>query len=84
MDLEQSKRKWDIYRGEYEGWYSVREEKFITDHEAKRNSFLDPDSGKPLSKRQERSYFFRLSKYKEKLLKHFKENPKFIVPEVRK
>ncbi|CAD7926137.1 unnamed protein product [Amoebophrya sp. A120] len=57
--------KGDIYLAEYEGWYMVREEKFVTDQEAEEWKFLDPVNGKPLQRMKEPSYFFRMSKYKD-------------------
>lgn len=70
----------DIYKGEYVGWYNVREETFVSDHDAKVNNYKDPVSGESLSQMKEPSYFFRLSKYQDRVLKFLKENPNFIVP----
>uniref|UniRef100_A0A6B2KY41 methionine--tRNA ligase n=1 Tax=Arcella intermedia TaxID=1963864 RepID=A0A6B2KY41_9EUKA len=73
----------DIYLGKYEGWYNVREEKFVTDTEAEKSNYKDPGSGKPLVKTSEPSYFFRMSKYQERLIQHILDNPGFIFPEER-
>jgi len=71
----------DIYHGAYEGWYNIREEKFVTETEAKSTDYLDPTSGKPLTKTRESSYFFRMSKYQQALLDHIAAHPEFIEPE---
>jgi len=71
----------DIYLDRYEGWYLVREERFITDQEAQEWDYKDPGSGTPLKKMSEPSFFFRLSKYQQAVIKHIKDNPEFIQPE---
>eukprot|EP01055_Gregarina_sp_Pseudo9_P000318 Gregarina_sp_Pseudo_9__317@NODE_1205_length_1780_cov_22_206778_g1131_i0_p1_GENE_NODE_1205_length_1780_cov_22_206778_g1131_i0NODE_1205_length_1780_cov_22_206778_g1131_i0_p1_ORF_typecomplete_len529_score149_86tRNAsynt_1g/PF09334_11/3_5e121tRNAsynt_1/PF00133_22/4_5e20tRNAsynt_1/PF00133_22/3_4e22tRNAsynt_1e/PF01406_19/1_2e09tRNAsynt_1e/PF01406_19/3_2e07tRNAsynt_1f/PF01921_18/0_005tRNAsynt_1f/PF01921_18/2e05Anticodon_1/PF08264_13/4_5e08tRNAsynt_1d/PF00750_19/0_0067tRNAsynt_1d/PF00750_19/1_2tRNAsynt_1 len=73
----------DIYLGNYEGWYSVREELFVTDRDAEANGFKDPDSGVPLEKRNEESFFFRMSKYHERVYDLIK-NTDFVQPESRR
>eukprot|EP00439_Symbiodinium_sp_Y106_P055154 s2205_g7.t1 len=74
------KKKGDIYLDRYEGWYMVREERFITDQEAQEFNFKDPTSGAPLKKMSEPSFFFRLSKYQEKVIKLIEDRPEFIQP----
>jgi methionyl-tRNA synthetase len=72
----------DIYLGEYEGWYCVPDESFFTE-----NKLVDgkcPDCGRPVEKMREETYFFRMSKYVDRLLKHYEQNPTFIQPESRK
>lgn len=71
----------DIYLDKYSGWYNVREETFVPDNEAELNDFKDPASGVPLKRVEEESYFFKMSAYQEKLVKHIEENPNFIRPE---
>jgi len=70
----------DIYLDRYEGWYLVREERFITEQEAQEWDYKDPGSGVPLKKMSEPS-FFRLSKYQKPVMKHIKDHPEFIQPE---
>mmetsp|Transcript_104251 Transcript_104251/g.331484 ORF Transcript_104251/g.331484 Transcript_104251/m.331484 type:complete len:857 (-) Transcript_104251:51-2621(-) len=70
----------DIYLDRYEGWYLVREERFITDQEAQEWEFKDPMSGVPLKKMSEPSFFFRLSKYQKAVQKHIEDHPEFIMP----
>ena len=68
----------DIYEAEYEGLYSVSEERFITEKEAESGTFRD------IKKLKEKNYFFKMSAYQEKLIKYIKSNPKFIQPNHRK
>jgi methionyl-tRNA synthetase len=74
----------DIYKDTYEGWYNVREEKFVTETEAAQADFKDSVSGKPLTKMQEESYFFKMSKYQAQLIEYIKTHPEFIQPEERR
>ena len=71
----------DIYKGEYEGWYCVPDEAFFTDTQVENG--VCPDCGRPVQKAREEAYFFRMSKYADKLLKHIEENPGFVEPESR-
>ena len=68
----------DIYEAEYEGLYSVSEERFITEKEAESGQFRD------IKKLKEKNYFFKMSKYQQRLIDHIHSNPKFIQPEHRK
>eukprot|EP00937_MAST-01D_sp_MAST-1D-sp2_P003215 g3215.t1 len=70
----------DIYLGTYTGWYNVKEEAFVADNEAELANFKDA-AGNPLEKRNESTYMFRMSKYQERLLKHYADNPDFCQPE---
>ena len=62
----------DIYEAEYEGLYSVSEERFITEKEAESGAFRD------IKKLKEKNYFFKMSAYQEQLIKHINLNPNFI------
>jgi len=73
----------DIYLKDYVGWYNMFEEQYVTDLEAESNDYKD-EHGRPYEKKSEESYFFRMGKYKEPLLKHILENPEFIQPETRR
>lgn len=68
----------DIYLGEYEGWYSTREERFFSATEAKKCDYKDGNV--PLQQIKEESYFFRLSKYQERIIEHINMHPEFIFP----
>lgn len=82
----------DIYLGEYEGWYSVSDEEFFTESQLA-EVFRDDDgkmiggkapSGHEVSLVKEESYFFKMSKYADRLLKYYEDHPDFIQPESRK
>ena len=82
----------DIYLDEYEGWYSVPDETYYTElqladpiiEDGKIVGGKSPDSGHPVELVKEESYFFRMGKYADRLLKFYEENPEFIQPESRK
>ncbi|MBB6061844.1 methionyl-tRNA synthetase [Thermosipho japonicus] len=77
----------DIYKGKYKGWYCVPCETYWSEDEIEKdenNNPICPSCHRPLNFVEEENYFFRLSKYTEPLLKHFKENPDFVEPEFRK
>lgn len=64
----------------YEGWYLIREERFITEQEAQEWNYKDPMSGVDLKKMSEPSFFFCLSKYQQKVIDHIEANPEFLEP----
>ncbi|MBR2371332.1 MAG: methionine--tRNA ligase [Clostridia bacterium] len=71
----------DIYKAEYEGMYCTPCESFWTE-----SQLVDgkcPDCGRPVEKAKEESYFFRLSKYQDKLIELYNKNPEFISPKSR-
>ena len=70
--------KGEIYFDEYEGLYSVSEERFITQKEMEEGNFRE------IKKIKEKNYFFKMSKYKSKLIDHIKKNEKFILPKSRR
>lgn len=72
----------DIYKGEYEGWYCEPDEAFYTDTQVVDGKC--PDCGRPVKRTKEEAYFFRMSVYADRLMKHIEENPEFIEPESRK
>lgn len=72
----------DIYLDEYEGWYCTPCESFYTDRQLQEGNC--PDCGRPVQKVKEESYFFRMSKYADRLLAYYEQNPDFIQPESRK
>lgn len=71
----------DIYLGHYEDWYCVPCETYFTETQLKDGAC--PDCLRPTEKLKEESYFFKLSKYEERLLKHLEEHKDFILPDVR-
>jgi len=72
----------DIYLGTYEGWYCTPCESFFL--ESKLVDGNCPDCGRPVERMKEESYFFKMSKYADRLMKYYDENPDFIQPESRK
>lgn len=72
----------DIYLDEYEGMYCTPCESFFTERQL--NEGKCPDCGRPVEKVKEESYFFKVSKYADRLLQYYEENPQFIQPESRK
>ncbi|MCM3603660.1 methionine--tRNA ligase [Robertmurraya korlensis] len=72
----------DIYLDQYEGMYCTPCESFFTERQL--NEGNCPDCGRPVEKVKEESYFFKVSKYADRLLQYYEENPAFIQPESRK
>ena len=72
----------DIYKSEYQGLYCKDCEAFFTE-----SQLVDgkcPDCGRPVEHAKEEAYFFKMSKYSSRLMKHIEDNPHFIQPESRK
>ena len=72
----------DIYKGEYEGMYCVPCETFFTE-----SQLVDgkcPDCGREVKPAKEEAYFFKMSKYQERLMQYIEDHPEFIQPESRK
>lgn len=72
----------DIYKGYYEGWYCTPDEAFFTE-----SQLVDgkcPDCGREVHMAREEAYFFKMSKYADRLMKHIEKHPEFIQPESRK
>lgn len=72
----------DIYLGEYEGWYCTPCESYFTETQLVEGNC--PDCGRPVHRVKEESYFFKVSKYADRLLQYYEDNPSFIQPESRK
>jgi len=73
----------DIYKAEYEGWYCTDCEAFYTETQAGNMNYHCPDHDRPLERLREEGYFFRLSKYADRLLEHIESHPEFIQPQSR-
>ena len=74
--------KGDIYKGSYEGWYCTPCESFWTE-----SQLVDgkcPDCGREVKKSKEEAYFFKMSKYADRLMEYYNEHPEFILPVSRK
>ena len=74
----------DVYQGHYDGWYDPGEEEYVPEARAARLEFRSPISGRPLVKRREENYFFRLSAYADDLLRLLDERPEFVQPTARR
>ncbi|MCE9590143.1 MAG: methionine--tRNA ligase [Planctomycetes bacterium] len=80
----------DIYAGQYEGWYDAGQEEYVTDSKAQESGFKSPINGKPLVRKTEKNYFFKLSAYREQLLTLLEKGEKIndqgfdVQPEARK
>lgn len=72
----------DIYKGAYEGWYCTPCESFWTDTQAVDGKC--PDCGRPVETAKEEAYFFKMSKYADRLIEYIETHPEFIQPESRK
>ncbi|MBB6447487.1 methionine--tRNA ligase [Bacillus benzoevorans] len=81
--FEQLLAQGDIYLGEYEGWYCTPCESYFTELQLNEEGNC-PDCGRPVGRVKEESYFFKVSKYADRLLQYYEENPQFIQPESRK
>ena len=70
--------KGDIYRSEYEGWYCTPCETFWTENRLVDGKCPNEDCGREAELLKEESYFFKMSKYQDRLLKYIKDNPDFL------
>lgn len=70
----------DIYQGEHSGWYCQTEESFIPENQVRDGR---DEAGHPVEWTTEKNYFFKLSNYAERLLAHYRRNPRFIIPQTR-
>jgi len=73
----------DIYKSEYQGWYCTPCETFLTDTQLN-GSDVCPDCGRKVERTSEESYFFKMSKYQDRLIDYIENNPEFIQPTTRK
>ena len=74
--------KGDIYKGEYEGLYCTPCESFWTESQVEEGCC--PDCGRPVQKAKEEAYFFRLSKYADRLIELYEKTPEFLQPDTRR
>ncbi|HOQ17060.1 MAG TPA: methionine--tRNA ligase [Defluviitaleaceae bacterium] len=71
----------DIYKSTYEGWYCTPCETFFTERQLVDGKC--PDCGRDVERIKEESYFFKLSKYQDRLIEYIEDNPDFIQPQAR-
>ncbi|WJW79968.1 methionine--tRNA ligase [Bartonella sp. TP] len=77
----------DIYLAKYSGWYSVRQEAYYDEADTmltEDGQRVEKEVGSPVEWNEEESYFFRLSKYQDRLLQYYDEHPEFIAPHARR
>ncbi|MEX0774276.1 MAG: methionine--tRNA ligase [Phycisphaeraceae bacterium] len=74
----------DVYAGQYEGWYDAGQEEYVTDSKAQEYQFKSPINGKPLIRKQEKNYFFRLEKYREAAAAAIRSGQFKVEPEARR
>jgi methionyl-tRNA synthetase len=74
--------KGEIVKRAYSGWYCTPDERFWTEKEVVEGNC--PDCKRPVEHIQEENYFFLMSKYQKRLIKHIEDNPSYIMPETRK
>ena len=64
-----------MYLGEYKGWYDAGQEEYVPENKAKEYDYKSPINGKPLVRKAEKNYFFKLSKYQRSDLKVIGRSP---------
>ncbi|MEO0513325.1 MAG: class I tRNA ligase family protein [Planctomycetota bacterium] len=74
----------DIVLGDYEGWWDPSQEEYLTETVARESGFKSPVTGRPLEKRVEQNYFFRLEKHADWLLERIEGDHVRVLPEARK
>jgi methionyl-tRNA synthetase len=74
----------EIYRADYDGWYCVTCERFFTEKDLDDGKCPEPGCGRPVERITESNYFFRMGKYRERLIKYIEDNPGFIQPDFRR
>ena len=74
----------DVYPGRYEGWYDEGQEEYVPEARAARLEYRSPIGGRPLVRRTEENFFFRLSAYADDLLRLLDERPEFVQPAARR
>jgi len=82
--MEALYQRGDLYEGAYEGWYCVSDETFFAEAELVEGHCPNPECGKPVEWVSEPAFFFRFSKYQDRLLRHIEANPNWLLPEFRK
>ena len=74
----------NVYEGEYEGWYDAGQEEYVPENKAKEMDYQSPITGKPLLRKREKNYFFRLSDYGEQLLELIEGGEFLVQPDARR
>ncbi|MFP6904832.1 MAG: methionine--tRNA ligase [Verrucomicrobiota bacterium] len=74
----------EIYKAEYDGWYDVKSETFVTEKDLDLAEGQSPDELPHIKRIKEANYFFRMGKYQQWLIDYIKEHPSFIQPDFRR
>jgi methionyl-tRNA synthetase len=74
----------DVYAGDYEGWYDAGQEEYVTDSKAAEYQFKSPINGKPLVRKKEKNYFFRLERYRDEVAAAIREERFEVQPDARR
>ncbi len=82
--IQELQKTGDIYKGEYTGWYDEGQEEYVTETTARENDFKSAINKKPLVKRTEPCYFFKLGQYQARLRELIESNTLRIAPDARK
>ncbi len=80
--LQKLFEKGEIEKKLYSGWYCVPDERFWTEKEVEDRKC--PDCGRPVEEISEENYFFLMSAYQERIIRHIEENPSYVMPETRR
>jgi len=81
--LQKIYEKGDIYKARYEGYYSTKEETFLTERDRRPDGTFDPAYGEVIYLAEE-NYYFRISAYQDWILEHIRKNPEFVAPDYRR
>ena len=79
--FEQLKESGDVYLGTYEGWYCTNDETFWLESDLVEGRCPNPECGREVQWLAEENWFFRLSRYRDRLLAHFRANPNWVRPQ---
>jgi methionyl-tRNA synthetase len=79
--FEKLKERGDVYLGKYEGWYCTNDETFWLESKLVDGHCPNPECGRPVQWLSEENWFFALSKYRDRLLTYYRDNPKWVRPE---
>jgi methionyl-tRNA synthetase len=81
--FEKMRESGDVYEGVYEGWYCTHDETFWPEAKLIEGRCPNPECRRPVQWLSEKNWFFRLSKYRDRLREHFRANPEFLRPQSR-
>ncbi|MCC6682905.1 MAG: methionine--tRNA ligase [Phycisphaeraceae bacterium] len=74
----------DVYQGEYEGWYDAGQEEYVPENKAKASEYKSEVNGKPLVRKSEKNYFFKLEKYRDQVIRAIEGGEMVVKPDARR